>query len=208
MLKLVSLQAQEKALIEKQAPSKMYIHGWEGWDVDPGETNQREAAKKLLPLAQASLYTARGLAEQLGVGKTEVNKAINRCIAVGMTNLDHRTNRPKVNLKALREFIVYGLKYVFPANPAEITRGIPTSFAAPVLEGQLMTAGETIHVWPDARGKNKGQSVEPLFKSVPYAVKHDRLLYEYLALVDAIRLGSPREAALAERLLKERLEQP
>jgi hypothetical protein len=162
----------------------------------------------LIPLAQACLYTARGLAEQLGVGKTEVNKAINRCIAVGMANLDRRTNRPKVNLKALREFIVYGLKYVFPANPAEITRGIPTSFAAPVLEGQLMTAGETIYVWPDPRGKNKGQSVEPLFKSVPFAVKHDRLLYEYLALVDAIRLGSPREADLAGRLLEERLKQP
>lgn len=95
-----------------------------------------------------------------------------------MVNLDQHTNRPKANLNALREFIIHGLKYVFPAKPAEIVRGIPTSFAAPVLEGQLMTTGEIIYVWPDARGKSKGQSVDPLFKSVPNAVKRDPLLYE------------------------------
>jgi hypothetical protein len=205
LLKLASLQRQEKAIIEKQSPSKMYIHGWEGWEIAPAEVDERQLARQLLPFEQASRYTARGLAEELGVGKTEVNNAINRCIAVGMATLDRHTNRPKANFKALREFIVYGLKYVFPAAPAEIVRGIPTSFAAPVLEGQLMTAGELICVWPDARGKSKGQSVTPLFGSVPYAVKRDPLLYEYLALVDAIRLGSPREAGLAEQLLKERL---
>ncbi len=155
--------------------------------------------------ADAGLYTARGLAEVLGVGKTEINNSFNRSISVGLLKKERKTNQPRPNLKALREFIVYGLKYVFPAKPAEMTRGIPTAFAAPVLEGQLMTAGEMIYVWPDAKGKNKGQSVTPLFKSVPYAVKRDSRLYEYLALVDAIRLGSPREAQLAKQLLTERL---
>lgn len=205
LLKLASLQRQEKAIIEKQSPSKMYIHGWEGWEIAPEEVDERQLARQLLPLEQAGRYTARGLAKDLGVGKTEVNNAIKRCIAVGMATLDRHTNRPKANSKVLREFIVYGLKYVFPAAPAEIVRGIPTSFAAPVLEGRLMTAGELIYVWPDARGKSKGQSVTPLFNSVPYAVKRDPLLYEYLALVDAIRLGSPREADLAEQLLHEKL---
>jgi hypothetical protein len=205
LLKLTSLQSQEKAFVEKETPPKMYTQGWEGWDMDPEEVKARQATRQLASLAQASLYTVRGLAEELGIGKTEVNNAINRCIAVGMINLDRHTNRPKANLKVLREFIIYGLKYVFPVKPAEIVRGIPTSFAAPVLEGQLMTAGEMIYVWPDARGKSKGQLVAPLFKSVPYAVKRDPRLYEYLALVDAIRLGSPREANLAEQLLQERL---
>lgn len=205
MLKLASLQKQEKALIEKQAPSKLIIHGWEGWELEDNDMDSRQLAQELVPLEQASLYTARGLAEELGIGKTEVNNAIKRCIEVGMAKLDRHTNRPKANLKALKEFIIYGLKYVFPAKPGELVRGIPTAFAAPVLEGQLMTAGEMIYVWPDARGKNKGQSVPPLFKSVPSAVRRDPLLYEYLALVDAIRLGSPREADLAVQLLQERL---
>lgn len=150
-------------------------------------------------------YSARGLAVVLGVSKTEVNASINRSISVGMAVIDRKSNNPKANRKALLEFIIYGLKYVFPAQPMEISRGVPTAFAAPVLQGELMSAGEYIYVWPDAEGKAKGQSIKPLFKSVPVAVQKDPLLYEYLALVDAIRLGNPREAKVAISGLKERL---
>jgi len=69
-----------------------------------------------------------------------------------------------------------------------------------------MSAGDYIYVWPDAKGKEKGQSVTPLFKSVPEVVKKDPRLYEYLALVDAIRLGNPRESKLAISRLEKRLE--
>jgi len=48
----------------------------------------------------------------------------------------------QVNRKALFEFIVYGLKYVFPAKLAEIARGIPTTFSAPGLKGELMGTGD------------------------------------------------------------------
>jgi DNA-binding FadR family transcriptional regulator len=50
-----------------------------------------------------------------------------------------------------------------------------------------------------------GQSVEPLFKSVPQAVQKDERLHEYLALVDAIRLGNQREAGVAAERLSERI---
>jgi hypothetical protein len=204
-LKLASLQKQEKSLIQQHSQPNLYIQGWEGWEIVHDEKDWAKATKELISLSQARLYTARGLAEELGIGKTEINNALNRNISVGLVIIDHRTNRPKVNLKALREFIIYGIKYVFSAKPGEIIRGIPTSFAAPVLAGQVMTAGEIIYVWPDPRGKSKGQSITPLFKSVPFAVKRDPLLYEYLALVDALRVGSPREASVAEKLLIERL---
>ena len=68
-----------------------------------------------------------------------------------------------------------------------------------------MTAGEFIHVWPDPVGKEMGQSVLPLYKTVPMAVKKDPRLYEYLALVDAIRLGKGRESAYAAEELEKRL---
>lgn len=158
--------------------------------------------------AVSDCYSARGLAAALGISKTEVNASINRSIAVGMAKHDRVTGHPKANSRALLEFICHGLKYVFPAKPAEIARGIPTAFEAPALKGALMSAGEYIYVWPDAKGNEKGQSVSPLFKSVPEAVKKDPLLYEYLALVDAIRLGNPRESKLAISVLEERLKSP
>lgn len=50
----------------------------------------------------------------------------------------------------------------------------------------------------------KSQDILLLFKykSVPCAVKQDRLLYHYLARVDAIRMGGPRESTVAIKLLK------
>jgi len=69
----------------------------------------------------------------------------------------------------------------------------------------MMSAGEFIHVWPDALGNEKGQSIDPLYRSVPMAVKRDPRLYDFLALVDAIRLGAGRETAFAVKELKSRL---
>jgi hypothetical protein len=86
-----------------------------------------------------------------------------------------------------------------------MTRGVPTAFAAAPLKNRLISAGEYIYVWPYAKGKDKGQSVEPLFRSVPEAAQKDDRLYEYLALADAIRLGNQREAGLAAERLSERL---
>ncbi len=69
-----------------------------------------------------------------------------------------------------------------------------------------MSMDEHIYVWPDPSGNKIGQSLKPLFKSVPDAARRDPALYDLLALVDAIRLGNPRESRIAQQLLKERLE--
>lgn len=197
LLKLISLQQQENKsrlnyLIEKDVPI-----AWEGWEIEEENTVFRRELSLLVPTAFAARYTARGLESETGISKTEVNLSLKRSIKVGLAKLDRKTKLPRVNVKALTEFIVYGLKYVFPAQVSELSRGIPTSFAAPALQGKVMSAGETIYIWPDARGSNKGQAVQPLYKTVPNAVKKDPYLYEYLALVDAIRLGNAREAGVA-----------
>jgi hypothetical protein len=45
----------------------------------------------------------------------------------------------------------------------------------------------------------------PLYKSAPMAALRDPVLYEFLALADAIRDGRARERNLAERELVKRL---
>jgi hypothetical protein len=118
---------------------------------------------------------------------------------------DRETGRANPNRRNLHNFIVHGLKFVFPVKPGAMTRGVPTAFSAPLLKGLLISGGEYIFVWPFAEGHDIGQSVEPLFKSVPDAVQKDERLYEYLALADAIRLGNQREAGLAGERLSEKL---
>jgi len=110
---------------------------------------------------------------------------------------DRKTLLPKANVKALMEFIAYGIRYVFPVKPGVVTRGIATSFAAPVLKGQLMSSGELPPVWSDAQGNTKGVAIEPLHKNIRQAVNNDVVLYALLALTDAVRLGLPRERNLA-----------
>ncbi|MUT27053.1 MULTISPECIES: hypothetical protein [Mesorhizobium] len=150
-------------------------------------------------------YSVRGLESLLGISKTEINASIKRSLASGLAIKDRDTGRANPHRRNLNSFIAHGLKFVFPVKPGGITRGMPTAFAAPMLKGLLVSGGEYIHIWPYAEGKDMGQSIEPLFKSVPEAVQKDERLYEYLALVDAIRLGNQREAGLAGQRLSERL---
>jgi len=54
-------------------------------------------------------------------------------------------------------------------------------------------------------GEAHGYSFSPLYKTVPEAAALDERLYELLALLDAIRDGQAREAALAIEELKAQL---
>jgi hypothetical protein len=201
LIKLICLEQRER--LQQQLDSetaellKLSDTGerWQGWE-DYSEQD---------PPVHHDSYSVRALQASLGISKTEVASALKRCQRIGLLRLDPSTQLPRVNSKALLGFVEHGLRYVFPVKPAEMVRGIPTSFSAPVLQGKLMSGGDLIHVWPDAYGTRKGQSITPLFKTVPGAVKKDARLYEYLALIDAVRLGNAREANLANQLLREKI---
>lgn len=150
-------------------------------------------------------YSVRNLSALLGISKSEIGSSINRSVSSGIARRDNDLNEPRPRRKNLLDFIVYGLKFVFPASSGPMQRGLPTAFAAPMLRDVLVSAGSYNYVWPHAEGREIGQSVDPLFKSVPEAVMRDEHLYEYLALVDAIRLGNQREVGLATERLSSRL---
>lgn len=148
-------------------------------------------------------FALRSLEGALGISKTEIGASLRRSIAATLAVKSH--DRPKVNRRNLTEFVQHGLKYVFPAKPGAPQRGIATGFAAPMLEGQLVSSDGDIYVWPHAEGGQRGSSITPLFKSVPEAALKDERLYELLALVDAIRLGNQREANLAQSRFEKRM---
>jgi hypothetical protein len=60
-------------------------------------------------------------------------------------------------------------------------------------------------VWPDAQGNQRGVTFHPLYPTAPLAARKDRVLYEFLALFDALRGGTARERQLAARILAERV---
>jgi len=168
----------------------------------------RQYSARSLPQPGADAFSARALERALGISKSEVNASINRSAEAGLLIRDRKNAVPRANTRALLELITHGLKYVFPVKPGPLARGIPTAAAAPVMQEKLKSADGPSCVWPDPQGELQGQALKPLFKSVPDAARRDPELYDLLALVDAIRLGNPRESRIAQQLLEERLKTP
>jgi hypothetical protein len=143
------------------------------------------------------------LGNELSLSPSEVHGAIGRLRASRLLHGPQLRDRP--NISALEEFLIHGLKYAFPARHGEVTRGVPTSYAAEPLKSEIAMSNDLPPVWPWPEGDVRGVGLEPLYKKVPQAALRDRELYELLALVDAIRDGRARERKIAERDLVDRL---
>jgi DNA-binding Lrp family transcriptional regulator len=156
-------------------------------------------ALKLALSAGHSSYAELGQA--LGISASEVHAAVRRLMQARL--VDPETKR--VRREALRDFLVHGVPYVFPANPKEVTRGMPTAWAAPLMADKFDASDQIPPVWPDPQGEVQGASIQPLYASVPGAARRDPELYQLLALVDAMRIGRARERALAEKEIAQRL---
>ena len=131
------------------------------------------------------------LAEELGISQSEVSKSLNRSKYASLLDPTGK----KVMKLSLLEFLQYGIRYVFPQKPGPIVRGVATSHSASPLKKQINS--KEVFVWPYAKGNVRGQSILPLYPSVPEAVLKDKMLYQLLALVDALRVGRAREKELA-----------
>ncbi|WP_457334967.1 hypothetical protein [Rhizobacter sp. P5_C2] len=181
-------------------------------------------ALKLVALG-AQHWTYARLAHELRLSASQVHAAVQRGLAAGLltdaayarahsaqaplhapairTNLD---SSAIVNRRNLAEFALYGAKYAFAPERLPITRGVPTSHAAPAFAGVFAEGHEPL-VWPDAHGSMRGEGLRPLHPCVPGAALRDPALYELLALFDALRTGRARERGMASTRLQKLIDQ-
>lgn len=145
------------------------------------------------------------LSVELYMSSSEVHAACKRMLAANLAIL--KSDKIFPNIRNLEEFITHGLKYVFIPERGELTRGMPTSYAAEPLSHQIIADNEPVPVWPDANGKVRGMAYLPLYKSAPNAARDDGELYQLLSLIDAIRGGRARERNIALKLFKQKLAQ-
>jgi hypothetical protein len=146
------------------------------------------------------------LASQLRMFPSEVHTSFKRAKESGFITGSGEEER--VNRSSLLEFLVHGLRYSFPPERGAPTRGVPTSYAADPLKRFIVQGTGPPPVWPSRNGKVRGFALKPLHKNVPEAVADDPGLYEFLALIDAVRDGRSRERTLAVRELEKRLSRP
>ncbi len=143
------------------------------------------------------------LALELVMSPSEVHASVKRAQASGLLHGPDLESRP--NIGALEEFLVHGLKYVFPVERGEMTRGFATSYGAAPLRSLIAVTGDPIPVWPYEEGTQRGISLTPLYKTAPAAALRDECFYGLLALADALRDGRVRERKIAEAELHRRL---
>ena len=148
-------------------------------------------------------WSYNSLSVSLGMSPSEVHAAVRRSLAAGLAVRDDDTIFP--NIRNLEEFLIHGLKYVFVPDRGELSRGIPTLYAAAPLRGKYSHTDEPPPVWPDPTGIVRGMAFSPLYKSAPIAAREDHGLYELLVLVDALRGGRAREREAAAAEIKDRL---
>jgi hypothetical protein len=145
--------------------------------------------------------SVRELADSVGYDVGGTHRAVQRLREAGLYAPDRR----HVPIAAAEEFLLHGVKYVFPARRGSETRGVPTAWAARPLASELAGMPELPPVWPHPTGETRGIALEPLHPIVPDAALRDPALWERLALVDALRAGDARARSLAEDLLLERI---
>jgi hypothetical protein len=160
-------------------------------------------ALKLFCLGQSE-WSFRDLGAMLGLSIGETHGSIKRLKEALL--LYEKDDVLKLSNRRLCDFLVHGVSSVFYPKRGAVSRGMLTGpFAPPLVERLTQTEGDIPIVWPTADGRARGESLEPLYPTVPTAAAADTSLYEMLVLVDAIRIGRARERKMAAELLTKRL---
>jgi hypothetical protein len=146
-------------------------------------------------------YAALG--EAMHLSRFEAHAAVQRLTAAGL--VAEIEGPPRAVIAALRSFVIFGARYAYPPVRGGITIGFPTAHALPALKKLLGSSSDLVTVWPHPEGKVRGQSLLPLYESLPLASRDDPEIRELLALFDLLRIGQARERELAQKLLEERL---
>lgn len=151
---------------------------------------------KIIALGVNKSWRISDISYETGISASEISEGLER---LKFAQLIDETKKKPLK-KNLLEFLVYGLKYVYPAVLGTVERGIPTAHSSGVLNEIV---SEEVYVWEHPAGKSRGLSIIPLYKTVPDAVLRDDIFYQLLSLVEILRVGKVREKTLAEKKLKE-----
>jgi DNA-binding Lrp family transcriptional regulator len=82
------------------------------------------------------------VAVDLAMSASEVHAALKRLQNAHLIHGPELKEKP--NVSALEEFLVHGLKYAFPVERGEITRGVLTSYAAEPLRREVAPGNDPV----------------------------------------------------------------
>ena len=149
-------------------------------------------------------WTYAALGEALSMSASEVHASVRRAVASGLAVAPARGEWSPVRPNLL-EFVLHGVRYIWPAALGPIKRGVPTAFGVEPLASVVTAAPGEAPVWAHPAGSAKGPTLSPLYRTAPQAALADPALHRLLALLDALRTGRARERALAAQWIEAEL---
>ena len=144
-------------------------------------------------------WTIRAMAESLSLSTGEVHNALKRVDESGIFSRESRLISPQPFVSVLR-----GIRHVYFVKPGPLVRGIPTAHSAAPLAEQIRS-DDDVFVWEHPEGDVRGQAIEPLYPIVPEVALSDGSMYEWLNLIEGIRIGGPRVQRIALDRIRDRL---
>lgn len=144
-------------------------------------------------------WTFRGLGEELDMDPAALHRSVARLREANLIDEDRRLDRANAE-----EFLLHGVRYLLPAKLGPSGRGVPTAWGVEPLR-HLLAPDAEFPVWPDPHGQHRGPVLEPIAEAAPRLADADSELREWLALLDAVRVGRARERKLAADELCDRI---
>ena len=154
-------------------------------------------------------WTYAGIASALELSVGEVHHALQRCRSAQLVVSVRDTEI--VSKKHFHDLLVFAAPRIFYAVRGSLEPGWPTAYHLPTLVGEFEGLRPVVLknalpvVWPDPKGPVRGETLLPIYPTVPEAARKDILLYELLALTDVIRLGDTKYKKRASELLERKI---
>lgn len=158
-------------------------------------------ACKLFSLGESEWNYLR-LAGSLSISASETHAATERCRAAGVLG----TPRGKLTVARRKffELVTVAVPQVYYAVRGPVESGIPTSIYAEPLRGVFPKDPNrpVPLIWPSESGGTKGESLLPIYPTMPKAIQHDVVLHKLLALIDVVRVGEAKDRKTATDFLE------
>ncbi|MBN1959429.1 MAG: hypothetical protein JW841_00660 [Deltaproteobacteria bacterium] len=147
-----------------------------------------------LLLQNGKKITFAQLGKSLQISASETHGAINRLkesfIYDSFTKMIRKT--------ALEEFLIHGIQYAFPASLGKPARGVLTGYSSPFMRDDFNVGkNDDVYIWPYSNGKDRGISIQPLYRSAPEVCLKNESLYHWLSTIDMLRLNRARQREIA-----------
>jgi len=145
--------------------------------------------------------SVRFLADSLGISPGEISKSNRRLIKAKLIAPGIDANEYDTVTRNMREWLCFGIQYSILVEAQGLGSGLVTSWSNPRIKSEFIPR-EVPHVWIFPGGDTYGEGISPLYPKAPAASYEDENMHHILSLIDAIRLGKPRELDIARKLIE------